>query len=270
MRIIIQDVKNSFAGKPQVPLFTISMIKKPERLPERRLHRFHSELRRICLLYNELDLQVKQRGPHDMLLKEKKKTYNAAKQFLQSHSTRRQSMWHGGRKTEEEEEEERVDGMAEILWLKLTTAQYKAHWVAVSSLILHFLISHQSTRGFHFVHIKLDVSQVISLFWGGGENNGALLRVAHPHSSQVCTWGYSLEGVALAGVEHWGGPHPFTLKALTLTKYCTPCIWRSTRLPNYHHALSLSSVQRDCIIPSSASAQRRMTGGAINTGCVYV
>lgn len=40
---------------------------------------------------------------------------------------------------------------------------------------------------------------------------------------------YSLEGVAQAGVELWGGPHPFTLKALALTKYCTPCIWRGKR-----------------------------------------
>lgn len=64
---------------------------------------------------------------------------------------------------------------------------------------------------------------------------------------------YSLEGVAQAGVELWGGPHPFTLKALALTKYCTPCIWRRTR---YGRASSLSSAERGALITNS-SAERR-------------
>lgn len=66
---IIQDVKNSFAGKPQEPL-----IKKPERLPERRLHRFPSELGRICLLYNELDSQVKNHAAPMTCCRRTKKT----------------------------------------------------------------------------------------------------------------------------------------------------------------------------------------------------
>lgn len=65
---------------------------------------------------------------------------------------------------------------------------------------------------------------------------------------------YSLEGVAQAGVELWGGPHPCTLKALALTKYCTPCIWETQAEPaRYHRASYLSSAERRALITNSSA-----------------
>lgn len=92
----------------------------------------------------------------------------------------------------------------------------------------------------------------------------------------VCV--YSLEGVALAGVEFWGGPHPFTLKALALTKYCTPCILETRAVIAVHHPCHPSSEALSLLIhPPGAGKCSHNAGGAeeeeddwraINTICV--
>lgn len=74
---------------------------------------------------------------------------------------------------------------------------------------------------------------------------------------------YSLEGVAQAGVELWGGPHPFTLKALALTKYCTPCIWRrkrNRRVIAVHHPCHPQSAALSLLIHPS----RGEVGGVLS------
>lgn len=84
---------------------------------------------------------------------------------------------------------------------------------------------------------------------------------------------YSLEGVALAGVEFWGGPHPFTLKALALTKYWTPCIFGDAS--RYRRASSLSSRERGALINNSSAGRwevfsyrekKKQAGGAEEEG----